>query len=570
MLAGHPEPPTSTILDADLVNDIRNVLKDDAKSLQSMTLKSKRKSHASLTEQHELDGMTEAELKARLKEVLEDLRNKEADLTMAAEIGTQLVAANNTLMNQYQDLVDRLRAAEGQHRQAMMGHTTSSQAAMRLIDSLNGPSLPAPAPAAQIEYSSSPKENVLPPPSRPLSPLHKPKFSTSPTSPTSPTQASALTRQSTDHLHQLISDLESANTSLRSQIESSHTTLREAEHNHAKIVSSLRKTNAELQEDLHKTLRSLRDAEHAHTRSIRALEEQVDRLRHDLDIASKAAEELDAERRKLIRERMESQKDAREMETLDSETIRLLHNRVKTLEAERTRLELARRDSERKYQIQNTDLESLRSRVVELEAREEETYQLKDEFSRQYQLIEELREQLEGERKRAVEEKEERDFWNCGGLGGILPGKGVTGIPGYGEVFGDDDRALIYLERGDDWQWSKWLERARTRMWERDVSGLRSEVRTFDYRLFRGATSRFTVDARHCQCSESVHIVPISHVPTPTPNRSKTSKPTAKKPTSASETPSTNSPSKSRNTSPVPSPSLQKHLWTSYRLRLLI
>ncbi|KAJ3048711.1 hypothetical protein HK097_010264 [Rhizophlyctis rosea] len=480
MLAGDVAPAVIPVpLNRELVDDIRSVIKDDEKSLRTISLKSKRKSIASLNEQHELDGLTEEELRARLKEVMQVLKDKEAgrnfenaysssailtcnplsDLTMAAEIGTQLVEANNTLMNQYQDLVDRLRAAENQHRQAMLGHTTSSDAAVKLINSLNGPNRPQIA-----ELPSSPTA-----PSSHITSLYKPKFSSQPTSEIT-SLSTSLSRQTTDHLQQLITDLEAANTDLRAQLASSIQTLREAERNHQKTISTLRRSNNTLQDDLRKTLKTLRDAEQAHSRSVRALEEQVDRLRQDLDTASKFAEDLDADRKRLLREKMEARRDTSALESMDAETIRSLQSRIRYLETDREKLSTSLRDSEHRLFIQSADYDSLRIRVAELESREEETHLLRDEFTRQCSLVEELREQLEEQRRKDGEDEEDRAFWGLPGAG-----LGVTGIPGYGEV-GLDDRALILLEQGNEWQWSTWLDRARGRMWERDVNGLKQEI----------------------------------------------------------------------------------------------
>ncbi|KAJ3269511.1 hypothetical protein HK104_005112 [Borealophlyctis nickersoniae] len=448
-IAAPAAPVIPVAPNAEIVAAIGDAVQEDSKSMRTLTLKSKKRSLALLGEKAAWDGLTEAELKEKLMEALQALRDKERDLTMAAEIGQQLVTANAQLMDQYQDLVDKIKVAERQHRQAVITHTTSSNNAIDFIQTK--------VPGQQQIGYQEPRLIEMQSPTTPTSfsapALGPPPLKGAPDGIISPQDYEALKAR--------VEGLEKSNSELRNQLDQSINSLRETERKGNREVSSLRRTNQSLQDQLRDTLQDLRDAEHSHTRSVASLERDLERLRHELDVTAQAAADLESERRKLMREKAEARRDTKDLEISDSATITTLQNRIRALESERSRLEAQKRDAERRITNQRMELETLSTRVVELETREHETKELRNELERQCRLVEELREQLEDHRNKDIAAKEEFDFY--GHLGEHLDGF-------------LDDKALIALENGEEWQWVKWLERARTKCWERDVSGLKEEI----------------------------------------------------------------------------------------------
>ncbi|TPX72935.1 hypothetical protein SpCBS45565_g00257 [Spizellomyces sp. 'palustris'] len=433
-----------------VVTTIGNAVADEVRSMRSLTRASKRRSALIFNNAplELVDSWSERDLRTKLKNALEALKDKERDLTLAAEIGQQLVAANNSLMTEYQDLVNRTKSLQQLNVQAPQYGSRAS---------LRGGSLRS---LARRRSKASLSIDLVAASEPSLS-------SDSPTSTTAP----SLSRRRSIGTLEYVNSLERANTDLRAQLDVLEANLRDAERIHRQTVSNLRRNNASLQDQLRATLQDLRDAEAGHARVVSNFERDLDQLRNELQATAQAAAELEVDRRRLLREHAEVRRDTKELEQTDQEIMQDLGRRVRDLETENAKLLVAKKESDRRCAMQRIELEELTVHAKELEAKVAETEGLKDEYARQSRVVDELREQLEDIRASDMEHFEEEMAF--GGVTGIdeedenEPYQGST-------VRGVDSGHLT--SRKQDWEWTKWIERTRTRCWELDMAGLRDEI----------------------------------------------------------------------------------------------
>ncbi|KND01792.1 uncharacterized protein SPPG_03583 [Spizellomyces punctatus DAOM BR117] len=433
-----------------VVTTIGNAVADEVRSMRSLTRASKRRSALIFNNAplELVDSWSEQDLRTKLKDALEALKDKERDLTLAAEIGQQLVAANNSLMTEYQELVNRTKSLQQLNVQAPQYGSRAS---------LRGGSLRS---LARRRSKASLSIDLVAASEPSLS-------SDSPTSTTAP----SLSRRRSIGTLEYVNSLERANTDLRAQLDVLEANLRDAERIHRQTVSNLRRNNASLQDQLRATLQDLRDAEAGHARVVSNFERDLDQLRNELQATAQAAAELEVDRRRLLREHAEVRRDTKELEQTDQEIIQDLGRRVKDLETENAKLLVAKKESDRRCAMQRIELEELSVHAKELEAKVAETEGLKDEYARQSRVVDELREQLEDIRASDMEHFEEEMAF--GGVTGIDEGDEDEPYQG-ATVRGVDSGQLT--PRKQDWEWTKWIERTRTRCWELDMAGLRDEI----------------------------------------------------------------------------------------------
>ncbi|KAJ1551329.1 hypothetical protein HK405_014717 [Cladochytrium tenue] len=98
----------------------------------------------------------------------------------------------------------------------------------------------------------------------------------------------------------------------------------------AKAVANLRRANVSLQEQLHSALSEVRDTEYAHNKAVSSLEADLESLRLELSSTLQAAVELENEKRRLAREKVDAIRESQIAESADMRVIHELQKRVRS------------------------------------------------------------------------------------------------------------------------------------------------------------------------------------------------------------------------------------------------
>ncbi|KAJ3115795.1 hypothetical protein HDU96_011073 [Phlyctochytrium bullatum] len=474
----------------------------------------------------EMGDMSTDELRQRLKEALSTIREKERDLIIAAEIGQQLVAANTSLVNEYEELLTRTQ-------------------------SINAMSVPRTAPAPpphHHHHARSPATSRRP--SRVASPTDAasaaPDFTTAAALRASKRASMSLEmsrlaledaavvasvaneetgaggeggaaevgvaavggmigavetsaeevqevakairrvsrewKTSPEALCEYVATLETVNAELRDQLTVAVQNLQDAECVRRRTHATLHRANADLQRQLRATLQDLRDAERSHADSVSRLEQDLDRLRAELSSTSMAAQELDAERRRLLKERQEAQRERLEVESHDMATIEGLAAKLSETETEAASLRVGRREAERRNRALAEENERLRLEVARLEEGRAEDGKLRAECDRLEALVAEMRDQLEEQRLCLVDRREEEILTRGPGAGADR----ASGVTTAGEMVGRvvaeadgrvaDASMMMVNSSKPGWEWTPWLNSVKNKCWDRDISGLTHEI----------------------------------------------------------------------------------------------
>jgi chromosome segregation ATPase len=173
-----------------------------------------------------------------------------------------------------------------------------------------------------------------------------------------------------------------------------------------------------------------------------------------------AAQELESEKRRLIRERTEVMKESHSMEVSDSMEIFKLQKRIRELESSQTTLAANKKDLERKLKNVKDELDETRMAFEEAREKIETAVLMREEFERRGALMVELRDQLE--EYRAYTESAIND--------GILDGRKQP-RPAPTEL-----SVILKRDGTGEWEWTPWLTNIREKAWQRDIKGLREEI----------------------------------------------------------------------------------------------
>ncbi|KAI8812477.1 hypothetical protein BJ742DRAFT_20327 [Cladochytrium replicatum] len=422
---------------------------------------------------HEKDfeDMDEAELRQKLREAVVVLAERERDLHIAAEIGQQLVQTNQHLSVEYNTLMRKLQILSPQMQAALSSDNVplpdlNDEEAVKevewLLGALGKERIQKFAGEKEADIGRRSSEAVVP-------------------DDTTVESWSHGDDGSRGNLYDKIAVLERTNKDLKEQFEHTLENMRETEQMHARTVAQLKRGNQELQEQLRLTLSDLRDAEQSHARAVAILEGDLDTLRTELGSTAQAAADLEADRRRLIREKMEQAKESRTTEQSEQDNVRQLWARIRSLENENARLLAGKREAERRRDAMRMELEELAQRYEELSRDSAQRSSLEAQVEAQRELIEEMRERMEETvhlYDAAVNELALRGL--------PIPTSGSpfrvvrNGAPnGYG---GSSEMTLVVRQqRGSelarqDWELTAWMERSGTKLWNRDLTGLRNEI----------------------------------------------------------------------------------------------
>eukprot|EP00842_Homolaphlyctis_polyrhiza_P004531 jgi/Hompol1/5079/HPOL_001301-RA len=355
--------------------------------------------------------LTAQQLRDKLRETLRALQEKDRDLLIAAEIGAHLVEVNKALVSKYE----------------------SVDAQMQNIDDI----VEDDDAAAEAERAASAKARAR---SAAVA-----AFSSSEVTADDDT----MLRRPSDSLFVHIAALERSNADLRQELDTALANLRDVDAVHARTIKAMRETNEALQTQLRNALTEIRDESSAHTQIVSALENDIEYLRTELSGVAQTAAQLEKEKRRLLKEKVESLKESRHAENMEQELFAELQLRIHTLEADNDRFMSAKDEIEKRFMAMRNENALAQERIAELTAKLEESTVANQSSTVQNQVIEEMREQLEDMRSRfaALHDELER-------------GREPSGAR-------LDDEA---------WEWTPWLERAKNKAWERDIAGLRDEI----------------------------------------------------------------------------------------------
>ncbi|KAI8917923.1 hypothetical protein BC831DRAFT_438497 [Entophlyctis helioformis] len=268
-----------------------------------------------------------------------------------------------------------------------------------------------------------------------------------------------------------VTTLERTNIDLRHQLDTALANLRDADMAHARNLKSLREANEGLQTQLRDTMTEMRDESTSHAQVVTALEADMEYLRNELSRVAQTAQELEAEKRRLLREKMETLKESRVMGHSDQELISELHARIATLETDHDRLTATKADLEKRAGVLRHELNACHERIAELTARAEDATAACRAFEAKARGADEMREQLEDLQARVMALDDEATFSGIGRSGGAMAaGAGA----GSADRVPPGSTRVIMTKEG--WEWTPWLERARVKAWERDMAGLREEI----------------------------------------------------------------------------------------------
>ncbi|KAJ1558007.1 hypothetical protein HK405_014632, partial [Cladochytrium tenue] len=436
-------------------------------------------------------------------------------LIIAAEIGQQLVAANNSLVSEFEELKTRQAATA-----AVSPSTLQSPSAVAASWSAAGD---------VADHSNS--EDALRASKRASMSLLKSRLATGagggPSADRDSTVAVGelertgdLRRQGSAKkpsagVYEYVMDLERTNADLREQMTVAIENLRDSEKIHGKAVANLRRANVSLQEQLHSALREVRDTEQAHNKAVSSLEADLESLRLELSSTSQAAVELEVEKRRLAREKVDAIRESQIAESADTRVIHELQKRVRALEEGNASAAAGRRDAEKRLRGARAELDEARRLAAELQEQVEAAVWLREECERRGALVLELREQLEEVRSSALDSSEDRQFRAATTEAGAR--RAAVG-PANSEL-------SVVLQKGEaDWQWSPWLSSVREKVWEADISGLQQEIadlalhrETAYVRLRTGIDDMLTVIVRALPTPIQALTTSIVGVPPPEP-----------------------------------------------------
>ncbi|KAJ3108722.1 hypothetical protein HDU97_000120 [Phlyctochytrium planicorne] len=422
-----------------------------------------------------LHSMSTDELRKRLKDALNAIREKERDLIIAAEIGQQLVAANTSLAAEYEALASRIS-----------GQPSSP---------IPNPSLPTPIPSGPSSpsrivtapaVSSPPSHSALRASKRASMSLSMSRLAGGEGADEEESAVGGLVgdasaaagnvaaveglaiegvaemkrklakRKSTNGMYEYVLGLERANAELRDQLKVTFQNLTDADRIHKTSMVSLRKTNSALQDQIRSTLEDLRDAEKSHAKAVSTLEVDLEKLRADWAKTSEERDALENERKRLLKSGIERVRELEGVAGGDAEVILQLQERVRELEGEIRKT----KDVEGRYKKSAEEIQSLREVVSGMEEEIQRLKRCEEEKGRLEVEVEELREQVEEARRWVLEREEEfrgsRD----------------------GTVRSGGDRLAMVLggEAEEKWEWTPWLNSVRNKCWDRDMDGLRTEI----------------------------------------------------------------------------------------------
>ncbi|KAJ3103315.1 hypothetical protein HDU96_009297, partial [Phlyctochytrium bullatum] len=442
--------------------------------------------------------MSTEDLKLRLKEALSTIREKERDLIIAAEIGQQLVAANTSLVSEYEELLARtatgttsptsppaskpIQIPRTTHAMPIATTTPPSTPPTPHADLSSSPTIPAPfttaaavkaSKRASLSLSMSRLALTVPPPTPAADIVPDPEPEPG-TAPDPKPRTAGAPASITDY----VSSLERANADLRAQLTVAVQNLADADRVHARSLAQLRRHNAKLQDQLRATLQDLRDAERSHGAAVAGLEADLEKLRADLGSAAMVAQELEGERRRAVRERVEAVREAQGVEIEDTRTIQELRARLRECEGELAGARVGRKEAERRMRVAVEEVERLREANGVLEEKAEEVTGLRAECARLEAVVAEMREQLEEQR----DERVEREVLSLQSGGVAAKGERVRLEKGK-----DGEMAVVLAGSPQQWEWTPWLNSIKSKCWDRDIQGLTAEV-TFSFSFGTGLT----------------------------------------------------------------------------------
>ncbi|KAI8922098.1 hypothetical protein DFJ77DRAFT_11812 [Powellomyces hirtus] len=160
-------------------------------------------------------------------------------------------------------------------------------------------------------------------------------------------------------------------------------------------VSSLEKINLELENKITELTAQLRETAQARTKETERYARHIEETRSELTRVTEQAEELEKEKRRLLREVRENRKEKVSVEQEDQEVIDKLHKRLQETEEQNEKLLLEKQAVDEQLELALQDLDQLQTQLESYEAGMQDEQARRELYEHQETLIKELQEQLE-------------------------------------------------------------------------------------------------------------------------------------------------------------------------------
>ncbi|KAJ3386084.1 hypothetical protein HDU92_002697 [Lobulomyces angularis] len=237
-----------------------------------------------------------------------------------------------------------------------------------------------------------------------------------------------------------------------------------------KQIASLRRYNTKLQEDLYKTLQDYKDAQQSHQKEVCQLEKDLEQLKAELNATAQSALESDLGRKKLLKEKIEAVKEKNDAK-MDQEIISDLESRIENLELEQENLIKIRKEKDEELIKMKHELDIKDSELFIMKENVQKNEYWKEEFEKLSKFVDHLKEELEFERSRN-EGIGYEDALGEENAKAVTSTKKTTKSKGFNS-FADE---ALKGQPNENWEWTNWFDRSLSKLWERDIDGLRSEI----------------------------------------------------------------------------------------------
>ncbi|KAJ3129500.1 hypothetical protein HK098_001267 [Nowakowskiella sp. JEL0407] len=408
---------------------ISNDIAEELMKYQSDTRLSLRPDTPDLHEISQVHLLSEEEAKEKLKDYVYLLSEKQRDLTIAAEIGQHLLKANSVLKTAYEDLLefakskvnitDACPTADEILREALIhvnpfdsGPVTGLESDLSEDGSLDGrqgisspSSDPTDMQSPRTAHDDNEETIYYEGMGDLASPLSVPKL--------------PISVDWTD-IQEALSPKIGVKRN-RPQIQQSAPVMRqEPVEMNDEYILSLEYSVADLTSQVQKR----QETEMANLKLIKKLQDDLDNIRGQLSATMKEVEQLELEKRKLVRERVQTSREQLMLEQNDRAIIDELLERAQVAEDKYQALLNVKYELEAKVDILMEDFLNLKEKCEELEERVSDTEYLRYYNARQARYIVELRDHLEDERQLTTQLMMERAavFGGDGGFHDIVSG----------------------------------------------------------------------------------------------------------------------------------------------------
>lgn len=334
------------------------------------------------------------DLNNHLNEIKSVLRDKERDLSLAAEIGQQLLEANTVLKKAYEELFIQNQDAQKQlHRYEQLTEVRSGRSSP--VQSCSSPLSP--------RYTSMRSRTNSPTPARRLSRNFSlpPSVRLDGTAPSSPSSSLAKSNDSFDEMEENYIENEKNPKSPRSPRSPSNP-LKEKYREKIKFletsINNLERHNEELKVLLDKKKEEVKDIQIQNSKLLLIKDGEVYDLKQELESLMIKTKKLEMEKKNLTKENQRQASELDRIETIDQAYIQDLLSKINRLDGSLKRMENTKEELEKN--IENIMVEKMeyQDKCKTLDKKLQDYYYYKHIHDTQAQHIHELNQTIEQQR----------------------------------------------------------------------------------------------------------------------------------------------------------------------------